>query len=388
MILLDKPYASPFLIKTIEKNQWPVIATPIAKKMIGNHHVNWIGENKAAEILTNNEDTILYSNSENALAWVEKKIKNSSFNKYANLFKDKAKFREILKEIYPDFQFLKVKLDELDSLDPEILPFPFVIKPSIGFFSVGVYVVRNKEEWKKTKKKLLEADFNHLFPQNVLNTSFFIIEELIEGEEFAVDFYYNSQGKPIILNITKHLFASETDTSDRVYTTSKDIVESHIDEFTRFLDDLGQIIKIRNFPAHAEIRVTKKGEIIPIEINPLRFGGWSTTAEILGIGIGYNTYEAYFNQHIPDWTRIFNGKEDKMYSIIILDNNSGISASEIKYFDYDKLAADLENTLKIRKFDIKKDPVFGFVFAETSKNNKKELIEILQSDLTKYIERG
>ena len=36
-----------------------------------------------------------------------------------------------------------------------------------------------------------------------------------------------------------------------------------------------------------------KDRIFPIEINPLRFGGWCTTADLLGVAIGYNAYEYY-----------------------------------------------------------------------------------------------
>ena len=49
------------------------------------------------------------------------------------------------------------------------------------------------------------------------------------------------------------------------------------------------------------------------------------------------------------------------------------------------LQNDLENVLELRKLDIKKDPVFGFIFSETSLNNKAELDLMLTSDLTKYI---
>jgi len=41
--------------------------------------------------------------------------------------------------------------------------------------------------------------------------------------------------------------------------------------------------------------------------------------------------------------------------------------------------------LLIRELDVMKFPVFGFVFAETSAGNEKELNNILVSDLRKYI---
>jgi len=54
-------------------------------------------------------------------------------------------------------------------------------------------------------------------------------------------------------------------------------------------------------------------------------------------------------------------------------------------FDHDLLGEDFENALMIRRLDIKKYPVFGFLFAETSAGNEEELTRILVSDLKKYI---
>ena len=68
-----------------------------------------------------------------------------------------------------------------------------------------------------------------------------------------------------------------------------------------------------------------------------------------------------------------------------LNNNSNFKASEISHFDYEMLEQDLEKMLVLRKIDIKKYLVFGFVFSETSLDNKVELDNILMSDLSKYI---
>jgi hypothetical protein len=144
-------------------------------------------------------------------------------------------------------------------------------------------------------------------------------------------------------------------------------------------------MNLRNFPAHAEIRIDKNGKIVPVEINPLRFGGWCTTGDLLGITLGFNSYECYHKNEKPNWDKIFEGKEDKLFSLIVLDNNSGFSASEIKTFDYEKLSKDFEKPVLIRKVDINNYPIFGFVFLETSPQNQMELENILVSDLRKYI---
>jgi hypothetical protein len=49
----------------------------------------------------------------------------------------------------------------------------------------------------------------NIFPENVLNTSNFIIEEFIRGEEYAIDYYYDNNGDAVLLNVLHHLFSSE-----------------------------------------------------------------------------------------------------------------------------------------------------------------------------------
>ena len=50
------------------------------------------------------------------------------------------------------------------------------------------------------------------------------MEEYVEGEEYAIDCYFDEKGEVVILNILHHKFSSGRDTSDRVYSTSKEII--------------------------------------------------------------------------------------------------------------------------------------------------------------------
>jgi hypothetical protein len=385
MILLDKPFVSDFLIKTIRDQHYPLIATKEARELVQDTSLHWIPEMEARRIIKENPGTPLYSNSENALAWVDEHLQGSAFAKHAQLFKDKLRFRELIKDSYPDFQFRTVLLTDIQGLDPKDLPFPFVIKPSVGFFSIGVHVVKDKSDWEVARKELSFDKLKSIYPSNVLNTSTFIIEEFIHGEEFAVDCYYNQLGEVVILNILHHRFSSGADTSDRVYTTSRDLVHAHMESFRGFLQRIGRQAGLQNFPAHVELRLDSEGTINPIEINPLRFGGWCTTADLLGISTGFSPYGFYLENKVPDWDEVFKDKENKIFSLIVLNNNSGYAPDQIRSFDYDLLEKDFEHPLVIRKMDASKYSVFGFVFAESRVENVKELDSILTSDLRKYI---
>ncbi|MEH6762851.1 MAG: ATP-grasp domain-containing protein, partial [Maribacter arcticus] len=107
--------------------------------------------------------------------------------------------------------------------------------------------------------------------------------------------------------------------------------------------------------------------------------------DLSGITVGLNSYKYYFENTCPNWDTIYEGKENKIFSIIVLDNNSGIKPADIARFDYNALADDFENPILIRALDINIYPLFGFVFAKTDEKNKKELYDILSSDLRKYI---
>jgi hypothetical protein len=385
MFLIDKPYASDFLIKTIRENKYKVVATPEAMELLDDQTLSWISEDDAARKLKENPEISLYTNSENALAWIADHLQDSEVARQSQLFKDKFRFRELIKDLYPNFLFRTVALNEIQQLNIEELTFPFVIKPSVGFFSIGVHVVKDGDDWENAKKELNINRLENFYPRNVLDTSTFIIEEYIEGEEYAIDCYYNQKGEVVILNILHHKFSSGADTSDRVYSTSKEIILRHKEDFGKFLQKIGSKAKLKNFPAHVEVRITERGEINPIEINPVRFGGLCTTADLMGLAFGYNTYEYYQENQRPNWDQIFKNRSQQKFSIIVLNNNSGYTPEEIKHFDYDLLGRDFEKAIKIRKLDVGKFSVFGFVFVETSPGFEDELERILVSDLKKYI---
>jgi hypothetical protein len=385
MYLIDKPYISDFLIETIKENHYPIVATEAAKKLVPDPSLNWISEEEAIAAIENNPSQRIYSNSENALSWIDTHFGGSELSKQINILKDKAKFREHIKHLFPEFRFQKIKLEDIQGMAAGDLPFPFVIKPSIGFLSIGVHIINDENDWIKAKEEITPNNLESIFPKNVLDTSYFLVEDFIQGEEYAVDYYHNDKGEVVILNILHHLFSSGTDTSDRVYVTSKAIINQFKTEFEQFLSTIGKTLNLKNFPAHAEVRIDENGKIIPVEINPLRFGGWCTTADLTGIALGLNSYKYYFENTCPHWDTLYKDKENTIFSLVVLDNSSGFEPADIAKFDYEALANDFESPILIRALDINTYPMFGFVFAKTDPKNKKELYDILGSDLRKYI---
>jgi hypothetical protein len=388
MILLDYPYVSDFLLQTIIENKFSVIATKEAKQIGGNKAINWMAEENAARILKDNPHTPIYTNSENSISWIQQNTQGTHLPEIIDLFKNKYKFRNLIKTAYPDYFFKAIAAENLRSMDVSGFKFPFIIKPAVGFFSIAVYKVDSPESWTGTVAKI-DQDIirtQSLYPKEVIDNTEFIIEEYIRGEEYAFDCYFDGEGNPVILNILHHVFTSENDVSDRVYSSSPEIIQKLQSPILDFLGVIGSKVKLRNFPLHIEIRIDDEGKLFPIEVNPMRFGGWCTTGDLSWFAYGINSYEHFFYSKKPDWESIFKTRKGKKYSLILLDNTTGFEPQEIAGFDYDALLSDFENPLHLREIDLDRFGVFGFLFTETSEENESELTEILHSDLKKYIQ--
>ena len=387
MILLDKPYISEFLLETLERNRIPVINTKIVVELASDRNLHLVSEAEAVANYNGSDASILYTNSENSISWIENNLKLSNLPATIKLFKNKILFRDLIKDMYPGYFYRGVTIELIDELDVSGYTFPLIIKPAVGFFSLGVYKVEHFEEWTETVniiKKEIEL-ISGLYPPEVLHTGEYIIEECIEGDEFAIDCYFNKDGQPVVLNIMKHIFSSGKDVNDRVYITSKDIIESYLHSITEFLHEISKRASLRNFPAHIEVRIDAKGIVAPIEVNPLRFGGWCSTPDLAWYAFGINLYEYLFQQKTPDWNTILTGKENLVFSNIVLNNSTGTEGKNIRSFDYDKLLSDFEKPLELRKADFTKFPIFGFLFCETRMENMQELQRILMSDLKEYV---
>lgn len=389
MFLLDFPYVSDFLKRTLVETQIPVIATDAARRLGLPPGVRMRDEATACRCAARPDAPPIYLNSENAIGWLARHEAFAGLSADIDRFKDKLKFREMIAPMDPEFYFRGVALSALRSLPLDDVPLPAIIKPSVGFFSMGVHRIERRNQW-AAAFDAIEAEIDRaagLYPEAVLNLDTFIVEACIEGEEFAVDAYFDAEGTPVILGIFAHAFASKDDVGDRVYTTSQAIVADNLAPFTAFLADVGRRAGVRRFPVHVELRRDAAGTIRPIEVNPMRFGGWCTTADLTFHAFGVNPYVLYAEQRKPDWAAIFAGADDSLYSIVVLDNSTGIPARDIAAFDYDALLAGFETPLELRKIDYAQYPVFGFLFTKTRADNFAELQAILESDLRAFVVR-
>ena len=382
MIILEKPYVSAPLVAYLEEKQIPVLHNDMAEllKQQG-HQLNLLEDQPFVEKYQQTQK--LYAVSENALVWLYAQLPNSELVKKVKILKDKAAFRRICQKIYPDFYYKEVELKALRSLDPDTLPLPLVLKPSVGFLSVGVYIVRSKEEW-KTALDDIDKNFAKqcaVFPDTVVKSEMFVLEQFIEGEEYAVDAYYDADGKPNIINIFHHIFKDETDVSDRLYCMSKQIFETNYPAFNQFCIDLNGVLQLRNFPMHVEFRVDKRtGRAIPIEVNPLRFAGMCLN-DLTRHTCGLLPVQAFFEGTRPDYATMWNGIEEDVFSFVVLDK----PFETTRRIDFEAIKKHFHGVLETRDIKNPAMSIWGFLFTKTTPEHKDELKEILFSDLQEFM---
>ncbi len=382
MLILEKPYVSDTLIRTAIEKNLPVLRNSMSEMLVARgNKLNLYDDNAfAAEYEKRHR---LYSMSENGLGWIVEHLKDKELIDKIGLLKDKATFRRICSDMYPDFFFKEVEVAELIKMSTDGLKFPLVLKPSVGFLSVGVYVVRDEAEW-KTAIADIEKNFaksSAQFPEFVVGTAKFLIEEYIHGEEYAVDAYFDENGNPAILNIYHHRFASESDTSDRLYCSSKALYDTYEQTFTDFLISTNKVIGLRNFPMHIEFRYDGK-KAIPIEINPLRFAGFCLN-ELQTHITGIHPVVAYFeNIHISK-EEMWKGSENDTYSFLVLERPAKAPANAV--FDSAKFKASFSDVLEIREVKEATVGVAATAFTRTDKAHEAELDRILTLDMMEFM---
>jgi hypothetical protein len=394
MIILEEPYVSSLLIETIAAMHLPVLANATSENLDFPEGAVRLSDDafiarlreKAKKDGDGDAEYRLYTNSEQSIAWIADHLGFTGLPAQIERCKDKVKFRDLLRPLYPDFFYREVAADRLADLDVSTLPKPFVIKPAVGFFSAGVYTVADDADWPRVLASLTREvdEIRAHYPSEVCDAGRFIIEEQIGGTELAVDAYYASDGTPVVLDIFRHDFSAADDVDDKVYVTSAAVVREYLGPVLDLLGEINALADLAAFPFHLELRVGGDGAMVPIELNPLRFAGWCTT-DIALHAYGINVYRFFFEERAPDWDRILREDTGRRYSMLIVKRPEGIDPADIAGFDADRFLATFTSPIEWRPVDFRRYPVFGFLFAETDDSTGDEIERFLRSDQKEFV---
>ena len=388
MVILDEPYASPQLISWLAATGHPVLDNAFARGAAGGAALNLVGAKQAIAAIETGER--LYTNSENALAWISQHVSNEGLLRAISLFKDKVAMREMLQASDPGFFFCSATLEQLHAIDFSELKdqLPFIVKPARGFCSMGVYAITCEAEWASALANIDAevAGWADKYPDAVVAVQDFILEGYISGQEFALDAFFDDEGRAHVLNVLRHDFASADDTSDRMYVTSADIVRTHAGKFEAWLSEVNGSVGARNVPVHAELRVSEDGRIRPIEFNALRFAGLGGT-DIAEYAFGFRSFEAFLTGTPPDWEAAFAHAGNDVFVMSLL--NVPQDADDDARLDYEALAARFSQVLELRRFDAARLGCHGFLFlCASGEQGLRERDFLLHSDLREFLVSG
>ncbi|MGB3639060.1 MAG: ATP-grasp domain-containing protein [Rivularia sp. (in: cyanobacteria)] len=303
---------SPSLLNAIQRWDIPVYVQPPTPPL---PDINIIKDVEAASFLKD-KNAVVIMNWEASLSFILDNLPQQNLDR-VNAFKNKAIFRELVKELYPNLFYLELTREALqDFRFPESVE-TVVIKPSFGTTSIGIRTVDRQQEWEKAVNSVLkDIDIakEHMNP-TMLNDSSFLVEEYVEGDEFACDGFWDANGKTVITGIYQHPFASSLDVSDTLYYTSTKVVAETIEQTMQVLDHIGNKLNIRRFPFHFEFRKSDN-KIFPIELNPLRFGQVALP-DITEYAFGFNPYDLFFTDKAPDWDSLLADSNSKVYAFVL-----------------------------------------------------------------------
>ncbi len=367
MLILENQIVSPYLVQTALHQSIPIYYSNDERSF----HLE-----DEAKVLTN---------SESCLRLLEEQHPNHPHTRSSALVKDKAEFRELLSSINEDYFFRRVSLEELLHMDQDSVPYPVVIKPNRGYSSVGVYIVKEKQDWEKAVRGLY-SDLTlskQMYSESVVDGEQIIIEEWINGQEYAFDCYFDKQGQPVILSVLKRIFSHDQDTSDRIYYTSKAVVNEIQTEMAEYLNMLNGRLGLRNYPFHIEVRKTADA-IIPIEMNPLRFAGIGTT-DVSQHAFEIQAADYYFSDQKPNWQTVTEQADDAIYGFFCADVPLHISRNLIEEIKHDQLKNEFSQILEYRNLETANDRTFAVIFFRTE--SMEEMEYLLNIDLEPFIKQ-
>jgi hypothetical protein len=386
VVILDRPYVSKLLEDTLARLHEPVLLDNPEVTLRDRARLNLVDPETFFTYLATAERPRAYTNSEDTLGRVTAAAAGTALGRRIRVAKDKALMRERLQPLYPDLFFTRVTPEELASTPASGLPYPLIVKPAVGFFSLGVVSARSPEEWDAARAQLtadLEAA-RGLFPESVLDATQLLVEQRVEGREFAIDTYFDAAGIPVLLNVMEHIFRDTEDTDDRVYLTSASIIREYGARFLDALTAMGRLLGFADLPAHVEFRVESSGRAVPIEINPLRLAGFCCT-ELAWHAYGLNTHEAVILEQRPAWERLLAGR-DSVYSLVLCKPPFHLDRSRIRAVDWEGLAGVFSKPLEIRPMDFHAYPLLALAFIESP--DMEEPTRLLNADFSPYLTLG
>ncbi|MBU4556301.1 MAG: ATP-grasp domain-containing protein, partial [Actinobacteria bacterium] len=103
MFILEAPYVSDLLARTVAASGLPVLDTPTAREALASAGTPLFDDDAFAAAFASRADARLYSNSENAIGWIAEHLASTALPGRIDVFKDKVCFRRLVADLYPEY---------------------------------------------------------------------------------------------------------------------------------------------------------------------------------------------------------------------------------------------------------------------------------------------
>src|SRR3989344_1942970 len=310
--------------------------------------------------------TKLYLPSESAIAAVLPRLQDQHQKQLIQQVKDKYRCRCLMRHMYPGFYFKKMPLAQLGHYHHP-LNCRFVIKPVKGFFGTGIRTASNHSNLEKISQEInreLKQNCRY-FSSSVVSPSTIMIEKRLQGDEFAVDMFYSSAGKPIIMNIYHHPIP-HSPYFNVLYYTHHDLFTKFYDQFIQFFTNFNQKLNAKSFAIHAEFIYQNK-QLVPVELNPMRFGGFGL-ADLTYHAFGFSPFKAFFTDFEPNWSKIWSTRKD-YYGWVLAYNGSRVDVKKSSP-NHAQFKKTFSHLLAYHQLDYLNNPAFAIAYIQEKSKTK------------------
>ena len=258
-----------------------------------------------------------------------KKLDDDEKRELISRLKNQVTCRQMLTSIFPDFFFREIPVRDLPEieLDPKE---KYFVKPIKGYWGSAAFPVDAQTD-RVALMREIEAQLTkrtNLFSDQIIAKDRLIVEEFLEGEEYAVDMFFDDSGQPVITNICHHPLPKKLDYLHVVYYTSNEVFRDLYPRFIEFFNGLNQSLHARSIPIHGEFKL-HKGKLTPIELNPLRFGS-DGFADLSFHAFGFNPFLCFAENRAPDWEALWKGREEKIFAFYLGYNGTDLDTGRFR----------------------------------------------------------
>ncbi|OJJ20347.1 hypothetical protein BKI52_17950 [marine bacterium AO1-C] len=320
--------------------------------------------------------------SEATLESVLNKMNDDSKIEAVKSMKDKYLFRDLLSRTYPSLDYKTVELKDIPKLK---LNSKKIIKPVKGCFGTAVKIIDENSNLENVVEEITsEINKNStILSENVLSQSKFIVEDFIEGKEYAVDMFFDSTGIPHIVNIYYHPTPKHAEYLHMMYYTNKDIFEEVYDSAIDFFVEINKKLQLTNISLHSEFKLSK--DLVPIEINAMRFGGMGL-GNMIYHSLNINPYKCFIEENSPKWDELWKKHSNENFVFLIAYNGTNIDPNQQKP-NFKKIERKFSEILNKTVFNYQKQLAFGIYTLKESAENIEEILNIDFNDFFEDIKK-